>query len=339
MWGGPRVSAVLNYSTTLVKSALMSKCELIESILNMFLNVQNTIYKNPLTNKYLFARMFLMRYTKKQFEAEYPNDDACLEAVFQNRFGDIEFCPSCGAKTKFYRVKKRQCYACMQCGYQLHPLAQTIFRKSRTSLKDWFYAIYLFSVSKNGVSAKELERHLGVTYKTAWRMAKQIRLLMAQEGAKLTGIVEVDETYIGGRGHGRKWYDKKTPVIGGVEKYGRANASVAYPISKTTAKAYLKATVEAGAILHTDENSIYRHAGENYSHSSVNHSDNEYARGNVHTNSIEGFWSQLKRSIDGTYHVVSPKYLQSYVNEFVYRYNLRDVAVCPVLLEQASKPV
>src|SRR5690606_29188382 len=134
---------------------------------------KNTVYKyihntsiNPLTNKYLLATILPMRYTKKQFEAEYPDDDACLDAVFKNRFGDLRFCPSCGAETNFYRVKKRQCYACQWCAYQLHPLAETIFRKSRTSLKDWFYAIYLFSVSKNGVSAKELERHLGVTYKT-----------------------------------------------------------------------------------------------------------------------------------------------------------------------------
>ena len=104
-----------------------------------------------------------MRYTINQFKADYPDDNACLDTVFEARFGDIKFCPKCGAETKFYRVKKRQCYACMHCGYQLHPLADTIFRKSSTSLWNWFYAIYLFSVSKNGVSAKELERQLGVT--------------------------------------------------------------------------------------------------------------------------------------------------------------------------------
>src|SRR3989344_5492634 len=165
-----------------------------------------------LTSNYLFARVRGMRYTIKQFNEEYPDDNACLEAVFQNRFGDVKFCPKCGAETKFYRVKKRQCYACMHCGYQLHPLAQTIFRKSETPLKSWFYAIYLFSVSKNGVSAKELERHLGVTYKTAWRMAKQIRLLMQQDVEQLTGTVEVDETYIGGRTTWAKKYQNKTGV-------------------------------------------------------------------------------------------------------------------------------
>lgn len=165
-----------------------------------------------------------MRYTKKQFEAEYPDEDACLEAVFQNRFGDLKFCPSCAAETSLYRVKKRQCYACQWCGYQLHPLADTIFRKTTTPLKDWFYAIYLFSNSKNGVSAKELERHLGVTYKTAWRMCKQIRLLMQQETEALTGEVEVDETYMGGRKRGSKSLQDKQPVFGIVERNGRAKA-------------------------------------------------------------------------------------------------------------------
>jgi transposase-like protein len=280
-----------------------------------------------------------MRYTKKQFEAEYPNDDVCLEAVFQNRFGDLKYCPQCAAETKFYRVKKRQCYACMHCGYQLHPLADTIFRKTTTPLKDWFYAIYLFSVSKNGVSAKELERHLGVTYKTAWRMAKQIRLLMEQEGALLTGTVEADETYIGGVEKGGRSVRNKKPVLGVVEKGGEARARVSDVASMNRAKSFLKATTAAGIELHTDESRIYAWTNGEYDHKHVNHSRKQYADGRVHTNTIEGFWSQMKRSIDGTYHCVSPKYLQHYVNEFVFRYNLRDVAVGPVLLELAAKRV
>ncbi len=283
-----------------------------------------------------------MRYTKKQFEAEYPDDDACLESVFQNRFGDLKFCPNCAAETKFYRIKKRQAYACQWCAYQLHPLADTIFRKTTTPLKDWFYAIYLFSVSKNGVSAKELERHLGVTYKTAWRMCKQIRLLMQQEGEKLTGTVEVDETYIGGRfpkSKGSK-YTNKTGVYGITERNGSAKAVVAHGgVNATTAIPFLKAHVEAGSNVMSDESRIYNRVKRDFIHAYVNHSKEQYVRGDVHTNTIEGFWGQLKRSISGTYHCVSPKYLQSYVNEFVFRYNFRDIAVCPVLLELAAKPV
>jgi len=286
-----------------------------------------------------------MRYTKKQFEAEYPNNDACLESVFQNRFGDLKYCPRCGAETKFYRVKKRQCYACMHCAYQLYPLAGTIFRKTTTPLKDWFYAIYLFSVSKNGVSAKELERHLGVTYKTAWRMCKQIRLLMQQDADILSGEVEADETYVGGKHFNKQRYSSKTPVMGIVEKGGIARAEVTDRATRSKAMSFLKTNVEAGTVLHTDESRIYVWAKEEYEHEVVNHGAKQYSRfdrdsrRNVNTNTIEGFWSQLRRSIDGTYHVVSPKYLQSYVNEFVFRYNYRGVAVGPVLLELAGKRI
>src|ERR1700755_1825443 len=164
---------------------------------------KNTCYELPYNRltTVLFERIIKanMRYTKKQFEADFPNDDVCLNTIFQNRYGHVKTCPKCAVVgTKFYRVTGRKCYACMHCGYQLHPLAKTIFHKSETPLTSWFYAIYLFSVSKNGVSAKEIERHLGVTYKTAHRMCRQIRKLMAGDNDFLAGEVEVDETYIGG---------------------------------------------------------------------------------------------------------------------------------------------
>lgn len=280
-----------------------------------------------------------MRYTIKDFHKQYPDDDACLEAVFQDRFGHVKFCPKCGAETKFYRVKKRQCYACMHCGYQLHPLADTIFRKTTTPLKDWFYAIYLFSVAKNGVSAKELERHLGVTYKTAWRMSTQIRKLMAQENEKLSGIVEADETYIGGKHTMAQGRSKKEVVFGVVERYGRASAHQVRSNGARVLIPLIDANVEAGANINSDEWQAYKTlARRGYTHTTVNHSTLEYVRGDVHTNTIEGFWSQLKRSLDGTYHAVSPKHLQSYLNQFVFYYNYRHVAVGPVLLERALKP-
>lgn len=300
---------------------------------------------NTLTSVLLFARIKAMRYTKKQFEAEYPSDDACLDAVFQNRFGDIKYCPKCGAETKFYRVKKRQCYACMHCGYQLHPLAGTIFRKTTTPLKDWFYAIYLFSVSKNGVSAKELERHLGVTYKTAWRMARQIRLLMAAEIGILSGDIEVDETYIGGSGKNKKSFrntnrDYQQTVFGMVERNGSA---IAKHVKSSGARAILpeiQKGILANSQIYSDEYGVYKSLKKlGYGHDTVNHRQHQYRKGKAHTQTIEGLWSQMKRSMDGTYHVISPKYLQTYVDEFVFRYNFRGVAVCPVLLELAGKPL
>lgn len=277
-----------------------------------------------------------MRYTYKQLQADYPNDDACLEKIFQDRFGHVKFCPKCAAETKFYRVKKRQCYACKWCGYQLHPLSGTIFRQSSTPLTNWFYVIYQFSTSKNGVAAKKIERDLGVTYKTAWRMCKQVRLLMQQGTEKLTGTVEADETYIGGKSDNIHRFKNKTPVLGLVEKKGSVKAVVAHA-DATNAIPFMKANVTEGSTIHTDESRIYHRVKRDFYHETVNHSAKEYARGDVHTNTIEGFWGQLKNSLKGTHHYVSPKYLQSYVNEFVFRYNYRDVAVCLVLLERASK--
>ena len=187
--------------------------------------ISNSLYI-ALTSKLIKRSIRGMRYTFKDFKAEYPDDKACLKAVLENRYGDT--CPRCGViGVKFHPVTGRKGFVCSECDRHIYPLADTIFRKSETSLWNWFYAIYLFSTSKNGVSAKELERHLGVTYKTAWRMAKQIRLLMAQDADMLSGTVEADETYIGGynRGKGRQ-FDNKKPVLGAVEKYGQAKAIV-----------------------------------------------------------------------------------------------------------------
>lgn len=296
-----------------------------------------------LYNKYISAILKgKMRYTVKHFQQDYPNDDMCLDTIFQNRYGDVDTCPKCGViGTKFYRVTGRKCYACMHCGYQLHPLAQTIFHKSETPLTSWFYAIYLFSVSKNGVSAKELERHLGVTYKTAHRMARQIRKLMEDDGDILGPDIEVDETYIGGHRklkHGK--FDNKSVVFGMVERNGVAKTvHVKSSGSRVLLPVIIKGT-QQNATIYSDEWGAYRNLPKyGYTHTTVNHGKLEYVRGSAHTNTIEGYWSQLKRSIDGTYHSVSPKYLQTYLNEFSFRYNLRGVAVYPVLLEQASRRV
>lgn len=292
----------------------------------------------------LFRRIMKanMRYTVTQFRKDFPNDDVCLQTVFDNRYGDVKHCPKCAAETKFHRVTGRKCYACQWCGYQLHPLAQTIFAKSETPLTSWFYAIYLFSVSKNGVAAKELERHLGVTYKTAHRMARQIRELMKQDGDILTGTVEMDETYMGGKSKGQRGRGAggKVPVFGMVERDGAVKAVATKAVSGAAVKPLIRQYVDVQAIVNTDSYHLYKGLpAMGYSkHEVINHSNGEYVRGAVHTNTIEGFWGQLKRSINGTYHMVSPKYLQSYVDEFAFRYNFRGVAVYPVLLERAAKP-
>ena len=294
---------------------------------------------NALDSKYLFAILRGMRYTIKDFKAEYPDDAACLKAVLDNRYGKT--CPRCGVVgVKFHPITGRKGFVCSECDRHIYPLADTIFRKSETSLWNWFYAIYLFSVSKNGVSAKELERALGCTYKTAWRMAKQIRLLMAQDTELLTGTVQADDTLVGGFSPGQRGRSfNKHPIIGAVEKYGRVRAQATEWTDRHVAKQFFNAVLDPSVTLHVDDGRVYVRPRKEYEHGVVNHSKGFYSQGGVNTNAIEGFWSQLKRSIDGTYHVVSPKYLQLYVDEFAFRYNFRDVPVCPILLERAARLV
>jgi transposase len=289
--------------------------------------------------------MKIDRYTIDTLHEKFPNDDACLDYMFEQQYGGLVACPKCGvANPRYYRVRNRKCYECNDCGHQLSPLANTIFHKSDTPLKKWFYAMYQFSVSRNGVSAKELERTLGVTYKTAWRMAKQIRLMMQQDGSKLSGVVEADETYVGGiqpENKGSMW-DNTTAVVGIVEKKknsGKLKAFTTKHADATVALPFLRAHITPGSTLHTDDSRIYARVKRDFDHQFVNHSKQEYVRAGIHTNTIEGFWGQLQRSIDGTYHCVSPKYLQLYVNEFVFRYNVRQYAVYPYLLAKAGQRV
>ncbi|MFA5133672.1 MAG: IS1595 family transposase [Patescibacteria group bacterium] len=268
-----------------------------------------------------------MKYTIKNFREDFGTEEKCLNYIFYAKFSKKYVCPSCKKQAGFYKVSGRKCYACAACGQQIHPLAGTIFHKSPTPLTLWFYAIYLFSASKNGVSAKELERHLGCTYKTAWRVGKQIRALMEQKGGMLSGIVEADETYIGGtRKLKHNKMQNKTAVVGVVERQGEARVRKLEDMSRYSIMGYVKQNVVSGSRLMTDEAQAYYKAKKDFRHKSVKHSANEYVRGKIHTNTVEGLWSQIKRSIDGTYHSVSPKYLQDYLDEFSFRYNHRSSA-------------
>lgn len=263
-------------------------------------------------------------YNFKDFEAQFPDDAACLDFIFRARFAGHQC--ECGKSDCFHRRSKRRAYQCAWCGAQIYPTAGTIFEKSETSLKSWFFAIFLFAKSKNGVAAKELERQLGVSYKCAHRMGHKIRELMACKGNPLTGVVEADETYIGGKRAGLRGRGAlgKTPVIGVVERRGEVRATVAVNVTADTAIGHIRKNVETTAQVITDELPVYNMAGKfGFTHKRVNHSAGEYVSGRIHTNTIEGFWSQVKRSIDGTHHSVSRKYLQHYVDEFSFRYNRR----------------
>lgn len=266
----------------------------------------------------------------------YSTDDACLDSIFNQKFGNLKSCPECTKPTKFYRIAKRKCYACSHCGHQLHPLSGTIFHKSSTPLKLWFYAMFLFANSKHGVSGKELERQLGVTYKTAWRMAKQIRLLFAQDhSTKLKKTVEVDETYVGGRRKGPRGRGAahKTPVVGIVQRGGDVRAIVTPNTKMKVLLPFILNNVKKFSTVMSDEYRSYRMVHLfGYDHHTITHGKYQWADGDCYTNTIEGFWSILKNSIRGTHRSVSRKHLQGYVDEFVFKYNQRNSEV-PVFLK------
>jgi transposase-like protein len=272
------------------------------------------------------------RYSVRDFNAEFPNDTACLEYVKERRFpGGITECKKCGVERKHYRVGNRTAYACDHCGNHIYPLAGTIFEKSTTSLRLWFYAAYLMGSTRCGISAKQIQRETGVTYKTAWRMFKQIRSLMSEGDLQLEGpTVEVDETYYGGvrkYGTGRPMRGdlKKTPVIGIVQRGGKAYAKVIKSVDAKNLVGTINKHVVPGSVVYTDELNAYNTVGKNrrYQHFRINHTSRKYVNGHIHTNSVEGFWALIKTGIRGVYHSVSQKYLQTYLDEYTFRYNRR----------------
>lgn len=270
------------------------------------------------------------KFTLSEFNKRFPDDDACLEEIKGYRWPQGITCPQCKKITKFYRVTGRTAYACEFCGTHIFPLAGTIFEKTTTSLKSWFFAMYLMTQTRAGISSKQLERMLGVTYKTAWRMAKQIRMLMAETNPTLlTGDVEVDETFVGGKGKSRAYswtqgIENKEVVMGMVQRDGKAYLKHVPNSGKWTLITQIIRHVDPKAHIITDEFPAYKYLMTyGYTHDSVNHSNRQYVSGKIHTQSIENIWSHLKRGIYGVYRVVSKKYLQAYVDEFAWRYNNR----------------
>lgn len=285
-----------------------------------------------------------MRYTYEDMKKQFPDEDACLDKLFQDRYGNLEACPKCGVTpAKFYRIKKRTAYACKDCRHQLYPLVGTIFEKTTTPLSLWFHAMYIFGVSKNGVSAKELQRQVRVSYPTAHRMYKKIRLVMHEQGMLGDkGAVEVDEHYHGGRRSQREM-DNKMPVMAALEN-GPVKTIRTAVVNKTntkTAHEFLEDNVFYGSMLHTDESKIYqsKKVKRNYNHASIRHAYHEYSKGGVTTNHVESWFGHFKKSVRGTYNAVSPAYLENYVAEFAFRYNHKDEAIFPLLLARAGRPL
>ncbi len=267
--------------------------------------------------------------TLKLFQSRFPDDDTCLQHLFEVRYGKDIVCPKCGEIGAFHRLKKMPAYTC-NCGHHIHPMAGTPFQSTRTPLTTWFHVMFLFTSSRNGVSAKEVQRQTGVTYKTAWRMCNEIRKYMGwvDGDAPLGGDtpdskpVEIDKMFHGG--YDKQGKDDKAIVLGMVERDGQIITRVIPKPNSFHVTSRVQDHVLEGSTIYSDEARAYWPLKEfGYKHEAVNHSKKEYARGVVHTNSIEAFWSNFKRSVSGTHVWVSKKHLQTYLREFEYRYNLR----------------
>lgn len=262
----------------------------------------------------------------------FPDDEACLRHIFNLRYTDFNGktrCPKCNEISKFHKLKSGPIYTCQWCGHHIHPMAGTIFHRTRTPLANWFYAIYLFTVSRHGVPANELKRQLGVTYKTAWRIAHKIRELMASLNPTdiLSGHVEIDELILGGKtstDEDGTWASKKMIVFGMVERGGGIRTSIVKDRTEKTLQKKIVEGIRKGSSISSDNWHGYGYLREKgYRHQILKHSNKEYAKGVFHTNTIESFWSRLKNSIKGTHVHVSKKHLEKYLAEFEFRFNYR----------------
>jgi transposase len=284
-------------------------------------------------------------YSMMEFMRAYPNDAACLDRLWRDRFapdGHHAHCPKCDRERKFHRTKTRASYTCDSCGLHIHPMKGTIFERTTTSLHLWFYAMYLVASTRCGISAKQLERELGVTYKTAHKMMKRIRteLMNDFDDEPLSGDVEIDETSIGGkprvpltRSEAAAFREAKPTVLGMVERGGRIRFRVIPSRRGPALSREVRANVNPSSIIFTDDWQAYKPLrGEFLAHKVINHSAGVYVRGDVYTNSIEGAFGNLKTGMRGAYKHVSSRYLQSYLDEYAWRHNAKRSG--PALFEQ-----
>lgn len=279
----------------------------------------------------------LTKYTSLfDIAIHFDTPKKCKDALAQSRWADGDvICPYCGRHHCHMRKDGR--YICSGCRRPFSVLVGTIFENTKISLVKWFMAMYLLSSHKKGVSSCQLMRDIHVTQTTAWYMLQRLRTLYTQSDEnELDGIVECDELYLGGREKNKHESKKtegtqgrstktKTPIFGMVERKGDAKAFVVENTKAATLRTYIEQFISDSAVIMTDESQSYEWLdGEGYTHYEVKHGAGQYAEGLLSTNVIEGFWAQFKRMVFGTYHYVSKKYLQRYVDEAVYRWNTRN---------------
>jgi transposase-like protein len=257
---------------------------------------------------------------------DYDTEKECRAALAEIRWPDGVKCPRCNGERHAYD-SERYVWDCYSCGYQFSVMSGTIFHDTKLPLRKWFMAVLLMVEARKGISANQMKRTLGVSYKTAWYLCHRIRAAMKDlNPIPLTGLIEADETWIGGRqkGVGRgNWRVGKKMVLGAIERGGHVRLKVDERPSKRAVHSFLHSVVdrEATDTLYTDEHSAYIGFAEDHEH--VVHRDEEWVRGEVHVNTVESVWSHLKRSVVGSYHQLSEKHLQAYVDEFSFRFNNR----------------
>ena len=279
-------------------------------------------------------RKIIQQMTVPQFEAAFPTEEACRDYLTRHRWPSQSVkCPRCGNAKVYYLAKAHtwSCKACAKDGYHFSVLTGTIFENTNKPLRDWFRVIHMMLTSKKGVSALQVHRQMGFgSYRTAWYMCHRIRAGLAnEEFRQLMGIVEVDETHIGGddinrHANKKKGKGAKTIVIGAVERKGNVVARVIDRADHYAMEHFVRRVCgDKVSLLATDEHKAYSALKDTYNHGKVTHSRKQYVVGAIHTNTIEGFWSLFKRSIVGSYHKVSAKYLPLYIAEAQFRYNNR----------------
>jgi len=281
--------------------------------------------------------------TVKQFEAMFPDEEACCAYLVGKRWPKGVHCPRCGA-TEPTELKGNpwhwQCYECApQTSYRFSHITGTIFENTNKPLRDWFKVIHLILTSKKGISARQLWRYMGFgSLKTAWYMAHRVRAALIEEPEKLGGVVEVDETFVGGKSRNRHRRDRgphdgtggvgsgKTVVVGAVRRKGSVVARVVDNVRAATLETFVSEAVSHKvSLLITDQWVGYDRLNKTFpQHVTIDHAKRQYVVGAIHTNTIEGFWSIFKRGVVGTFHKISKKYMPLYVAEFQFRYNNRD---------------